>query len=48
MDYIFGFGGRRNLQEHIEYAWKINRNQLISNGVEDPRLWVICWQYDIN
>ena len=40
MAYICGFdGGCKQLLEHIEYEWKVRQNELITNGINDPRKW---------
>ena len=35
--YICGFGGRRILREQVEYQWKVKRDRLISDGVDDVK-----------
>ena len=38
--YVCGvIGGRKQLREHIEYEWKVRRNKLITNGINNPRRW---------
>ena len=34
MTYIYRFGGGcKQLREHIEYEWRVRRNELIINGI---------------
>ena len=33
--YICGFDGKRELREHVEYMWKLERDGLVMNGTED-------------
>ena len=46
--YICGFGGRRTLREHVEYQWKLKRDQLIRNGINEIKQWVECGRDVIN
>ena len=46
--YICGFGGRRTLREHVEYQWKLKRDQLIRNGTNDIKQWAECGRDVIN
>ena len=41
MAYICGFTGenQKRLRRQIERSWKIKRNNLISHGQSDPRIW---------
>ena len=39
--YICGFRGRRTLREkHVEYQWKLKRDQLMRNGINEIKQWV--------
>ena len=39
--YICGFRGRRTLrEEHVEYKWKLKREQLMRNGINEVKRWV--------
>lgn len=42
MAYICGFGRNRELMFSIEQKWKIRRNELMSDGNNDPRNWARC------
>lgn len=42
MAYICGFSGNRDLMYSIEQKWKLRRNELISDGNDDPRAWAKC------
>ena len=56
MAYIYGFDGQRPLREYIERKWKEKRDELIMNGIKDPKQWSRCGadvilsmnQYDFN
>ena len=49
MTYIFGFGGGcKKLREHIEYEWKVRKNESIINESNDSRRWTRCGQDVIN
>jgi predicted GIY-YIG superfamily endonuclease len=41
--YICGFGGcRRDLRYYIEAKWKEQRDELITQGYNDPHEWALC------
>ena len=42
MGYICGFGGNTDLMFSIEEKWKLRRNELRRDGINDPRLWARC------
>ena len=42
MGYICGFGGNTDLMFSIEEIWKLRRNELRRDGINDPRLWARC------
>jgi hypothetical protein len=42
MGYICGFGGNTDLMLSIEEIWKLRRNELRRDGINDPRLWARC------
>ena len=46
--YICGFGNRRILREHVEYQWKLKRDHMIRNGINDAKRWAQCGQDVIN
>ena len=46
--YICGFGGRKTLREHVEYQWKLKRDQLIRNGINEIKQWAECGRDVIN
>ena len=31
--YICGFDGKRELREHVEYMWLLERDSLVMNGI---------------
>ena len=35
MSYICIFGGQSQLNEYVEYAWKLKRYKPINNGIDD-------------
>ena len=49
MGYICGFDGQNKpLQRQLERQWKERRDYLISEGINDPRLWFQAGRYIIN
>ena len=49
MVYICEFGGGcKQLREHFDHQWKIRRNRLIPNRINDPRRWARYGQDVIN
>ena len=42
MAYICGFNGNKTLRCFVEHKWKQRRDQLIINGINDPRQWARC------
>ena len=50
MAYICGFDGQnsKELRLYIERQWKIKRDQMQRDGIQDPRLWAKNGQTVIN
>jgi len=46
--YIYGFNENNDLMFYIERIWKEKRDQLIRNGVNDPKSWAYCGEESIN
>ena len=46
--YICGFNKNNDLMLYIERVWKEKRDQLIRNGVNDPKAWAYCGEEIIN
>ena len=48
LSFVCGFDGEKQLRMHVENQWKVERDRLISRGVNDIHEWSQCVNSVIN